>query len=148
MLRSKHLFLTISTVLFCILSVSAQPRNSKRFAAIENEKIAYITKELNLTTAEAQRFFPIYNQYTKDMWAIRSQKNENRASAPRGVNSFNKSPEKRDVLSYDAKELDVKKEYRQKFAKVIGSARASEFFEVEQNFRELLYKELQQRRNR
>lgn len=146
MLRFKHLFVTIGTVL-CILSASAQPRDSKRFAAIENEKIAYITKELNLTTAEAQRFFPIYNQYSKDVWAIRSQKKENTAPAPKGVKSFSKSSEKRDVLSYDAKELDVKKEYRKKFSEVIGAARASQFFEVEQNFRELLYKELQ-RRNR
>lgn len=146
MLRFKHLFVTIGTVL-CILSASAQPRDSKRFAAIENEKIAYITKELNLTPAEAQRFFPIYNQYSKDVWAIRSQKKGNTTSTPKGVQSFNKSSEKRDVLSYDAKELDVKKEYRKKFSEVIGIARASQFFEVEQNFRELLYKELQ-RRNR
>lgn len=148
MLSFKHLFLMIGTVLLCILSASAQPRNAKRFAAIENEKIAYITKELNLTTAEAQRFFPIYNQYTKAMWTIRSEKKGNKTATPRGVNAFNRSSEKRDVLSYDAKELNIKKEYRKKFEKVIGSARASEFFEVEQNFRELLYKELQQRRNR
>ncbi|PRD46248.1 hypothetical protein [Sphingobacterium haloxyli] len=154
MLRFKHLFVTISAVICCILSASAQPRDSKRFAAIESEKIAYITKELNLTPNEAQRFFPIYNQYSKDVWTIRSQKKENTESpSPRGVNSFNRSnnrsnrSEKRDVLSYDAKELEIKKEYRKKFAEVIGSARASQFFEVEQSFRELLYKELQ-RRNR
>ncbi|TYR38264.1 hypothetical protein FXV77_03005 [Sphingobacterium phlebotomi] len=152
MLRFKHLFVTIGAVILCILSAGAQPRDSKRFAAIESEKIAYITKELNLTPAEAQRFFPIYNQYSKEVWAIRSQKKENASTttpSPRGVNSFNRSDrsEKRDVLSYDAKELDIKKEYRKKFAEVIGSARASQFFEVEQNFRELLYKELQ-RRNR
>jgi|SRR5690606_6745686 len=146
MLRFKHLFVTLGIVILCILSVHAQPRDSKRFAAIENEKIAYITKELKLTPAEAQRFFPIYNQYSKEVWDIRSQKKESTTPPPGGVNSFNKT-EKRDILSYDAKELNIKKEYRQKFAEVIGAARASQFFEVEQNFRELLYKELQ-RRNR
>lgn len=150
MLRFKHLFVTIGVVVLCLLSTSAQPQDSKRFAAIENEKIAYITKELSLTPAEAQRFFPIYNQYSKEIWAIRSQKKENTETpSPKGVSSFNRADrsEKRDVLSYDAKELDIKKEYRKKFAEAIGSARASQFFEVEQNFRELLYKELQ-RRNR
>jgi|SRR5690606_6355536 len=150
MLRFKHLFVTIGAIILCIASASAQPRDSKRFAAIESEKIAYITKELSLTPAEAQRFFPIYNQYSKEIWAIRSKKKESTTTpSPRGVNAFNRSDrsEKRDILSYDAKELDVKKEYRKKFAEVVGSARASQFFEVEQNFRELLYKELQ-RRNR
>jgi hypothetical protein len=52
----------------------------------------------------------------------------------------------RDVLQYDAKEVEVKKEYRTKFAKVIGNARASQFFEVEQEFREHLYKSLRRKK--
>lgn len=151
MLHFKHLLVTIAAVVLFVLSAPAQPRDSKRFAAIENEKIAYITKELNLTTAEAQRFFPIYNQYSKEVWAIRSEKKKHADSStsPQALQSFRRSAnaEKRDILSYDAKELDIKKDYRKKFSEVIGSARASQFFEVEQNFRELLYKELQ-RRNR
>ncbi len=144
MLRFRHLSITLSMLLFCVLCVNAQQRDSKRFAAIENEKVAYITKELNLSQAEAQRFFPVYNQYNKEMWALKSEKTGSSADAPRGASSFNGSG-RRDVLSYDAKELEVKKEYRKKFAEVIGNSRASQFFEIEQNFRELLYKELQRR---
>ncbi|MGO3109495.1 MAG: hypothetical protein ACTIJ8_13600 [Sphingobacterium sp.] len=147
MLRYKHIIVTLCAVFLCLLHVNAQPRDSKRFTAIENEKIAYITKELNLTQAEAQRFFPIYNQYSKKVWALKSEKKgKSTTSVPKGVNSFSGS-RRRDVLSYDARELEVKKEYRQKFSKIVGSARASQFFQIEQNFRELLYKELQ-RRNR
>ncbi|WP_437922356.1 hypothetical protein [Sphingobacterium sp. LRF_L2] len=144
MLRFRHLLFTVFAVTFGILSVAGQSRDSKRFAAIENEKIAYITKELNLSQSEAQRFFPIYNQYNREMWNIKSEKNNSSTSAPYGGNSFNGSA-KRDILSYDAKELEVKKNYRKKFAEVIGNSRASQFFEIEQNFRELLYKELQRR---
>ncbi|GHE44006.1 hypothetical protein [Sphingobacterium griseoflavum] len=146
MLRLKHLSITFSMLLFGVFCLSAQQRDSKRFAAIENEKVAYITKELNLSQAEAQRFFPVYNQYNKEMWALKSEKTGASGDAPRGASSFNGTA-RRDVLSYDAKELEVKKEYRKKFAEVIGNSRASQFFEIEQNFRELLYKELQ-RRNR
>lgn len=143
MLRFRDLSITFSMLLFCVLCVNAQQRDSKRFAAIENEKVAYITKELNLSQAEAQRFFPVYNQYNKEMWALKSEKIGS-ADAPRGASSFNGAG-RRDVLSYDAKELEVKKEYRKKFAEVIGNSRASQFFEIEQNFRELLYKELKRR---
>src|SRR5690606_29439918 len=136
----------LSAILLSLTHVNAQPRDSKRFAAIENEKTAYITKELNLTPSEAQRFFPVYNQYSKKMWALKSEKNGRSSSAPKGVNSFNGS-QRRDVLSYDARELEVKKEYRKQFSEIIGSSRAIQFFQIEQNFRELLYKELQ-RRNR
>lgn len=146
MLRSKHIIVTLCAVFLCLMHVNAQPRDSKRFTAIENEKIAYITKELNLTQSEAQRFFPLYNQYSKQMWALKSEKSSRSSSAPKGVNSFSRSGRK-DVLSYDARELEVKKDYRKKFSQIIGNSRASQFFQIEQNFRELLYKELQ-RRNR
>ncbi|HLS95757.1 hypothetical protein BC792_106102 [Sphingobacterium allocomposti] len=146
MLRFKHILVTLCAIILYTLPSQGQPRDSKRFAAIENEKVAYITKELNLSQSEAQRFFPLYNQYNKEMWALKSAKTGNSTSAPRGVNSFNGSGS-RDVLSYDAKELNIKKEFRKKFAEVIGNSRASQFFVIEQNFRELLYKELQ-RRNR
>ena len=146
-MRTKHLFMTICALVFLALSAQAQTRDSKRFQAIENEKASYITKELNLTPAEAQKFFPIYNQYNSEIWQIRQAKTGNNASAstPRTSNSFNGSG-KRDIISYDTQELEIKKQYRQKFAQVIGNSRASQFFEIEQNFRELLYKELQNRK--
>lgn len=145
MLRFKHLLFTFCAVFLAVLCATAQStRDSKRFAAIENEKVAYITKELNLTPSEAQRFFPIYNQYNREVWDLKSAKTGTGSTAPSGANSLNSSG-KRDVLSYDSKELEIKKEYRKKFAEAIGSSRASQFFEIEQNFRELLYKELQRR---
>lgn len=150
MLHIKHFLTTLCAVLLFCCTTQAQQRNPAHFAAIENEKIAYITKELNLSTAEAQRFFPIYNQYSKEIWSIRRAKkgDESTSGTPRGGNGLN-AGSRRDVIAYDAKEVDVKKNYRQKFSQVIGVSRASQFFQVEQDFTQLLYKELQSRkRNR
>ncbi|MBP3942588.1 hypothetical protein J5U18_03245 [Sphingobacteriaceae bacterium WQ 2009] len=143
MLKFKNLFASLCFTLLLIGGVSAQ--NRERFQAIENEKVAYITKELNLTPREAQQFFPVYNEYNKSMWSIRSAKVE--SGTPAGARGFNGARKKTDVIAYDTKEVELKKEYRTKFAQIIGSARSSEFFEVEQQFREKLYKELQLRRN-
>ncbi len=137
MFSKKYIGITLFLSIFSIAIGFAQDRN--RFQAIETEKIAYITKELNLTQREAQQFFPIYNQYTQELWDIRQEK---LSGAPRN----NLRSGSKDILQYDSKEVAVKKEYRNRFAKVIGNARASQFFEVEQEFREHLYKELQNRR--
>lgn len=144
MLHIKHLLTTLCAVfLFCYTS-QAQQRNPAHFAAIENEKIAYITKELNLKPNEAQKFFPIYNQYSKEIWAIRLAKKGERSTSPRGANNYSASS-RRDVIAYDAKEVELKKEFRVRFAEIIGNSRASQFFQVEQDFTQLLYKELQSR---
>ncbi|QBQ40285.1 hypothetical protein [Sphingobacterium psychroaquaticum] len=136
----KYLLTIICAGFLSLQAVHAQSPNSKRFAAIENEKIAYITKEMNLSQAEAQKFFPIYNQYNKEMWEIKSARREG-AAAPRGVNSL--AAGRRDVISYDSQEVDLKKQYRKRFADVIGQSRASQFFEIEQNFTEILIKRIQ-----
>ncbi|MDM1294730.1 hypothetical protein HX021_10570 [Sphingobacterium sp. N143] len=138
MFNKKSIWITLFFSIFSIALGFAQDRN--RFQAIENEKIAYITKELNLTPKEAQQFFPLYNEYSQTLWNLRKAKLN---GAPK--NSFRGGSRSRDVLQYDAKEVDVKKEYRGKFARVIGSSRASQFFEVEQEFREHLYKSLRNR---
>jgi len=136
----KYALTTICALVFS-LTVAFGQANQKKFSAIENEKIAYITKEMNLTPAEAQKFFPIYNQYNTEMWDIKSERRRG-STAPAGVNSLTATA-RRDVISYDAQEVELKKQYRKKFADVVGQSRASQFFEVEQSFTELLIKRIQ-----
>jgi len=131
----------------------AQESRAERFERIEAEKIAFITKELNLTPSEAQKFFPVYNQYFREISKLkqerrstsglggRSQLENNKISG----NNFNRTD--RDILAFDAKELEVKKIYRERFTSIVGQARASRFFEAEEEFRNYLFRELQQRRH-
>lgn len=138
MTRLNQILLTISV--FCSMMLVATAQNNDRFEKIENQKIAYITKHLNITTSEAQRFFPLYNQYSKSMQNIKSAKSNLRSHQHEHDNS--------DLIEFDAKEVELKKQYRSKFAEVIGAARASQFFMVEQEFKDMLYREWQSRQNR
>jgi len=150
MIAIKQLSVT-AIMLLCSLVTVAQESRAQRFERIEAEKIAYITKELHLTPSEAQKFFPVYNQYFVEISALKRERRNNQRKLASDFqsqqlpgNSFN--PSNRDVLAFDAKELEVKKVYRKRFAELIGSARASRFFEVEEEFRSYLLRELQHRR--
>ncbi|NGF56271.1 hypothetical protein G5B35_21230 [Parapusillimonas sp. SGNA-6] len=145
MLRLKHIIMTVCAMVLCCMVSYAQQDKQERFKAIESEKMAYITKELKLTPTEAQKFFPIYNKYNEEMWELKRAK-RGAASAPQGANSF--SGGKRDVIAFDAKEVDIKKKYRTQFAQVVGPSRASQFFQVVEDFNDLLRSELQNRRNK
>lgn len=140
MLQLRHIIMTICLMLLCGTALYAQ---RDKFKAIESEKVAYITKELKLTPAEAQKFFPIYNKYNDEMWELKKAKRG--VSTPQGVKSFNGS--KRDVIAFDVKEVDVKKKYRNQFSEVVGQSRASQFFQVVEDFNDLLRNELQNRRD-
>ena len=143
MARLKHIFFTVCLVMFAFFVAVGQSRQDK-FEQIENQKAAYITKQLKLSTSEAQRFFPIYNQYMREIMDIKSKKNKG-SDAPKGRNSFRGGS---DIIEYDSREVEIKKKYRSKFSEVVGQSRASQFFAVEQDFIRLLYKELDNRNNK
>ncbi|WP_028295477.1 hypothetical protein [Olivibacter sitiensis] len=103
-----------------------------RFKKIEAAKIAYITKELELTPKEAERFFPLYNQYHREMRLLMDRKHS-------------KDNRKGEIES-DAEIVALKKRYREEFVPIINPQRASRFFEVEREFREELMKVIRQRR--
>jgi len=151
MIVIKQLSLSAAMLLFSIALTTAQESRAQRFERIEAEKIAFITKELNLTPSEAQKFFPVYNQYYKEISKLKQERRGGKTGIPSQLqsqklpgNSLN--PTNRDVLAFDAKELEVKKIYRKRFADIVGQARASRFFEVEEEFRNYLLRELQHRR--
>ncbi|WP_237249369.1 hypothetical protein [Sphingobacterium faecale] len=139
MLRLKYILTTLFLLLISLSITFAQQRN---FEAIESEKIAYITKELKITPSEAQKFFPIYNKYSDE---LRELKRAKRGETPQQANSF--TGVKRDVIAFDAKEVETKKKYREEFAKILGQARASQFFQVVEDFNDLLRSTLQERQN-
>lgn len=139
MLRLKYILIAFFALLSSHSISFAQQRN---FEAIESEKIAYITKELKITPNEAQKFFPIYNKYMDE---LRDLKKAKRGESPQQANSFMGG--KRDVIAFDAKEVETKKKYREEFSKVLGQARASQFFQVVEDFNDLLRNTLQERQN-
>jgi nitrate reductase assembly molybdenum cofactor insertion protein NarJ len=119
----------IFTLLFFLSSfqfiAQAQERDGERLEAL---KVAYLTKKLNLNTEEAQKFWPVYNEYIADMKKVRQ---ENRGG---------------DELKREEKLLEVRKKYQASFSKALSADRANQFFKAEKEFYSYVQKELQERR--
>ncbi len=122
----KQIF-TLLLLFFLLLGSSRaqQPRAGERVEAL---KIAYLTKKLNLTTEEAQKFWPVYNQYMADLKKARA---EGRSM---------------DELEKDEKVLEIRKKYYGDFSKALNPERANQFFKYEKEFYGFVAKELQERR--
>jgi len=131
----KQLFITCCFIAFLCYSSFAQ-KNSEQFQKIEVAKVAYITERLELSPQEAQKFFPLYNQYRQEMRTIVQEKR-----------SDNKR-RSRNELEFDSEVLSCKKKYRELFKAAVSDSKASRFFEVEREFREQLFKELQSRKQK
>ena len=131
----NKLLFTYILLVASIFTLKAQDRDQQnRFKQIEAAKIAYITKELSLSPADAERFFPLYNQYQREMRALIHQRRT-------------KTGKKRSELDYDSEVLALKMRYRDAFIPIINAQRTAKFFEAEREFREQLLQELKDRRN-
>lgn len=72
----KKIITFIIIALFCTLTVSAQMRK-ERSEKIKALKIAYLTEQLELTTDEAQKFWPVYNAFDKQQSKLRNAHRSN-----------------------------------------------------------------------
>jgi hypothetical protein len=118
--------LILSLMIFSSTLVMAQqPDGADYSKRLEALKIAFITEKLNLSSDEAQKFWPIYNNYEAEL---------------RQVLRDNKSGG--NVLDKDEKLLNVRKRFQPEFTKVLGPQRVNKLYGAEKEFRGVLIKQL------
>ncbi|HNA00072.1 MAG TPA: hypothetical protein PLN49_04380 [Ferruginibacter sp.] len=79
--------------------------------------VAYVTKQLDLTPEEAQKFWPLHTQFENDLKTVNKD-----------------LPELQKQQAY----LDVKKKYQDNFVRVLGANRCDRFFRIDGEFKRKL----------
>lgn len=115
--------------------------HSERYQQIENIKVAYITSKLDLTTEEAQKFWPVYNSYQKEMMDLMRKRREARLKPNIDPNDKINAD-----LAYETRMLELKKKYKKIYAKAIPAEKILLLYQAEREFREHLIKQLNHRR--
>jgi hypothetical protein len=120
----KKLILCLVAAFMALPGLYAQEADAgKKEEKIQSLEIAFISRKLNLNPEEAQKFWPVYNEYKKEV---------------RQVAISQKSQPDRDMLDFEQKVLDIRKKYKNEFVGVIGKPRMNEFFKAEREFRGVL----------
>ena len=130
----------IWSILICLvfaLPLSAQDKGSQN-QQIESVKVAFITQKLNLTSSQAEKFWPVYNNYQREMREVFKQRKE----------AKNRNDGKDGELDYESRLLDIRKKYKQEFSRAIPSDKVAQFYDAEREFRETMIKELKERRHK
>jgi hypothetical protein len=111
---------------------------------LEATKIAFISQKMDLSPKEAEKFWPIYNQYEKENRELLKQRREMAQS------KSDMSPENRlnEQFEFEERMLEIRKKYTKEFGKAVSSDKVLRLFEAERAFKANLVKELQQRRQR
>jgi hypothetical protein len=123
----KRYILILFVMFGCFSGIKAQDLNDTRAEKIQSLKIAFITQKLQLTTDEAEKFWPIYNQYDNE---IQNVQLDNRNG---------------NVIDKDERLLNIRKKYASSLEKVIGPQKVNKLFIAESDFRAILIRRLQNR---
>jgi CTP-dependent riboflavin kinase len=91
-------------------------------------QIAFLTKKLNLTPDEAQRFWPVFNKYEDEIRLTRQQNRQ--------------APE----IEVEEKMLIIRKKYYDEFSRVLNKERADRVFKADREFKDGVRRELMERR--
>ena len=139
-------------LLFALLTTAtawAQRPSGEEMQRIQDAKIAIITNRLNLTPEQATGFWPVYNEYSQKRRDIhRSQRkiiNDKKEDGKTDVQVLNNL---KDVQDLKQQELDLEKEYQNRFLKVISASQIIELYKAERTFNDMLIQRLKQRQER
>lgn len=155
-MKIKHLFpacIIITIILFNAVGLSAQNRHrgisSEDRNRIESHKIAFLTDKLDLSPAEAEKFWPVYNA-NRDR--IDAERKRFKSAIDYNQDSIGQlTDEKANALlqtklSHEEIMLDLKKEYIVALKKVLSPQKIVRLFEADREFREELIRNVSRKR--
>jgi Spy/CpxP family protein refolding chaperone len=142
----------ICTAVFSAGRLLAQDADQNDAAAKQDKikalEIAYISKELDLTPEEAQKFWPVYNKYSKEVHALiaeRKKKSQELKGKPRTDAVAEAAMDKE--LNYERKMLEIKTRYRDEFSKVLPARKVGNLYRAEREFRGMMIRQLKERKD-
>ena len=124
----KKYFLSLFLFFHGYFCLSQQPPVEDDANRVEVVKMAYITRELNLTPQEAQNFWPVYNNYENEIKQARNQYPN-------------------DEVAFEKKVVEIKERYQKNFKKVLGgnNQRLNKVYTTDKQFNNTLRNELKTR---
>jgi hypothetical protein len=107
-----------------------RPGSGQSAERMQSIQVAYLTRDLNLSPQDAEKFWPVYNRYQDEMKTVLMNRSEG------------------DALDKQQKVLDIRKKYKPDFTRILGADRTNRLFDAEIRFREMVKREFQNRQRR
>lgn len=151
---TPNTFLLLTLLFIAPFAFSQEDKEDEpqtRKETIEQLKIAFITKELDLTTDQAEKFWPVYNELSKKINEENKTRKKTAENLKDNLETLSEEEIKtktNSILDSDIEVAKLKKEYNEKIAAIIGYKKATKLLSLEARFkRELLSKLQEQPKN-
>lgn len=147
----KKIILIFTAILFSSFAFSQSMKDKKE--KIKALKVAFITEKLNLTSEEAQKFWPIYNTFDDKQFEIRHNKIRlvMKQIEEDGVENISEKQAQNlvnDLLNSEDELHILKKKFMSDLLKVLPAKKIVLLRKAEEEFNRKLLREFRERKGR
>jgi hypothetical protein len=142
----KGLLILIIVLAFPLIPLHAQNPNLEKFSAY---KVGFFTKKMNLSSEEAEKFWPVYNDYQKQKNLIMREKimiirdfNQNESILSEG--QLTEMGDR--LIKYISDESSLAIAFHKKIREILPPAKVIKYYQAENQYKIQLLKELQENR--
>jgi len=138
----------LAGLLLAVLSFSTsdaqaqQRRNEEEMKKIQDAKVAIITNRLSLTPEQSKGFWPIYNEFSQKKREM--NRSIRQLIKGKGVDTSDDQAMNslKEVQDLKQKQVELEKEYQDRFLTVISAKQLTELYSAERDFNEMLLQRL------
>lgn len=138
-------WICLTLVLLLGYNYSHAQRGNDRRERVKALKTAFITEELELTSAQAEQFWPIYHKLEGELKAVRQKRHKESVAT---MNEQETEAWIRQQLDLEAEQVTIKRQYIDKFATVLTWQQIAKLLKVENRFKKELLRRIKERRDR
>lgn len=124
------------------------PPEPPRKEKVEAMRIGFLTQKLGLTSEEAQKFWPVYNEFQKKRDELHQKRREERKGRKEDLDSLTDKQVEAMVdseMGFRQKNLDLEKEFHGKFKSVLPIKKVAKLYRAEEQFTHRLLDEISER---
>jgi hypothetical protein len=146
-------FMTFGFALLLLLPAQAQEaddlpagQDPNVKSKIQAARVAYITDQLALTPEEAEKFWPIYREFSEKRRGLRVQLHNAKTNPdPTKTTEQNDQAIVDQQFEIKQQELNLEKDYSAKLLKVISAQKLRTLPDAERRFRQMILEQIQRR---
>jgi len=146
----KIIILTLA-IIISGLAFSQKQDFKKRKEMVKTERIAFLTNKLNLTPNEAQKFWPVYNEYINKQEDIIMQNHKNMRDFMKDQDNLTDEQAQKTVDTYVSltkQENELFIEYNKKIEKILPIKKVALLYQAEKQFKRHLMRKMQNGRKK
>lgn len=113
------------------------PSEAPKHERMESMRIAFLTQKLDLTPEEAQKFWPVYNEFHKRKEEMARKRRQETKGTKEKLDSLNDKQVETLIdgeIAFKQRMLDLEKEYHAKFKSVLPIKKVARLYKAEEQF--------------